>query len=157
MKLSKKIIYFTVAIAVILVAGIYFFTNIEVSYTAFNSYQDVISDPERLKAGWLPAWLPKSASHIEESHDIDTNQSWLTFNFSQSDDFYTSACTRISKKEAKLPYNRNIKRFPKFVSIMNDQLHNNTSLIFYICEGIGPRHLAIDLQLSAAYAWSLPH
>lgn len=157
MKLSKKIVAFAFAIAVLLVVSIYFFTSLEITSAAYDSYQDVISDPERLKAGWLPIWLPKSAYRIKESHDIDTNQSWLTFSFFESDDFFTSACKRITKNEAKLPYDRNIKRFPEFVSIINDQIHNNTSLIFYICEGIGPKHLAIDMQIRVAYVWSLGH
>jgi hypothetical protein len=157
MKLSKKIAYLVFTVAALLAVGIYFFTSIEITSTSFDSYQDVISNPERLNAGWLPSWLPKSAYRIKESHDIDTNESWLTFSFSKSDDFYSSACKPITKEEAELPSDRNIKQFPEFVSIMNKQLHNNSSLAFYICEGIGPRHLAIDMQLSVAYIWGLAH
>ncbi len=157
MRLPKRIAYFVFTIAVLLAAGIYFLTGVEITSTVFDSYQDVISNPERLNAGWLPRWLPKSAFRIKESHDIDTNESWLTFSFSKSDDFYSSVCKPIKNEEVELPRDRNIKQFPEFVSIMNKQLHNNSSLAFYICVGLGPRHLAIDTRSSVAYVWGLAH
>jgi hypothetical protein len=37
------------------------------------------------KAGWLPSYLPKSATNIEERHDIDTNNVWASFSYAPED------------------------------------------------------------------------
>lgn len=49
--------------------------------TLDSSYVD-ISDAGRrgaISAGWIPPWLPAIASNIREVHNIDTNESALTF------------------------------------------------------------------------------
>jgi hypothetical protein len=32
-----------------------------------------------VKRGWIPAWLPSTAKDLREVHDVDTNQSALSF------------------------------------------------------------------------------
>lgn len=36
-------------------------------------------------AGWLLSYLPKSATKIDERHDIDTNQVWASFSYEPTD------------------------------------------------------------------------
>lgn len=35
-----------------------------------------------IAAGWIPEWIPSSAFHIREVHDLDTNESALAFSLS---------------------------------------------------------------------------
>ena len=36
--------------------------------------------------GWLPNFIPKSVRDIHESHNLDTNRGWLSFEFDAGDD-----------------------------------------------------------------------
>jgi hypothetical protein len=54
-----------------------FWERPESSYSSF-------ADAKRggaVDKGWIPAWLPSSATDIREMHDIDTNESMLTFTY----------------------------------------------------------------------------
>lgn len=37
-----------------------------------------------IERGWLPHFLPPSATDIREVHDLDTNEGWTTFSFDES-------------------------------------------------------------------------
>ena len=41
--------------------------------------------------GWVPEWLPPSARDLQESHNLDTNASWLTFTFDAADANFPNA------------------------------------------------------------------
>ena len=38
-----------------------------------------------IERGWVPEQLPRSATAIEESHDLDTNQGWASFKYKMGD------------------------------------------------------------------------
>jgi len=38
-----------------------------------------------IRRGWLPEWLPSSATNIEEWHDLDTNRTVASFSYEASD------------------------------------------------------------------------
>ncbi len=154
MALKKILLYFILITVCLLTASILLLTKLEITSLSFDSYEDVINS-DIIKAGWIPNWLPSSAANIKESHDIDTNEIWLTFRFSKKDDFYAITCVPKIKKEIIMPNDKQISVFPEFVSNIYNQLQNNKSLTFYICDESSTWYMAIDHKLSIAYIWQL--
>lgn len=150
----KKVIYIVGIIALLFVVLLYLFSSIEVSHISFSSY--VEAQPS-IKAGWLPAWLPKSAYDISESHDIDSNISWTKFRFSAKEKFWEPFCSAIDQKRLNVPEDRYVKRFPLFVRKIHKELVANNSLQFYYCsEAQWERYLAISEKENLAYSWTMP-
>ena len=56
-------------------------------------------------SGWLPEFLPESATHIEESHNIDTNRVWASFKY-RVDDLQSveRACKKIAENNRGKKY-----------------------------------------------------
>ena len=52
--------------------------------TSYIGYDDIVAD-KSIERGWMPAIIPKSAFHIKESHDIDTNTGQGLFQFRSTD------------------------------------------------------------------------
>lgn len=46
-----------------------------------------------IERGWVPAWLPETATEIREVHDIDTNESLLAFAMPPQQQWMLSAWT----------------------------------------------------------------
>lgn len=52
--------------------------------------------------GWLPLLVPKAATNIRETHDIDTNARWISFSLSSTDsEFGLEGC--VDSKEIPPP------------------------------------------------------
>ena len=49
---------------------------------SFSDYAD-LKRRNALQSGWFPEWMPVSAYDIEETHDMDTNQSMLSAKYKQ--------------------------------------------------------------------------
>lgn len=45
----------------------------------------VAAAADAVKHGWIPAWIPAAATELREAHDLDTNQSVLSFTSPQPD------------------------------------------------------------------------
>ena len=68
---------FVVVLSLTVAMSACFWERPESSYSSF-------AEAERSAAvdkGWIPAWLPSSATEIREMHDIDTNESMLAFTY----------------------------------------------------------------------------
>jgi len=128
--------------------------KLEVTSASYENYSEVASIPGLFDAGWIPLWLPKSASNIRESHHIDTNESWLIFNYTASDKFYSS-CTLVSKNDMHFPSIERVGRFPDFVANNFSKLHSDDSLTFYECDGANGKKLAINNKDNTAYVWGM--
>lgn len=50
----------------------------EVLSARYATLQEAAAD-EAIERGWLPEWLPIDAIDIQETHDLDSNESWLVF------------------------------------------------------------------------------
>jgi hypothetical protein len=72
-----------------------------IDYTAnpgstFASYAE-IERSGLMAAGWLPQYLPPSATDIEERHNLDTNGVWARFRYEAGDlESVESNCNRIA-------------------------------------------------------------
>ena len=53
---------------------------LEVQEAEYEHYQQMIEDGA-IERGWVPSFVPASASGIHERHDLDTNQVWVRFHF----------------------------------------------------------------------------
>ena len=69
-------------IIVLLVAaltlGLYFYFT-EIQIAEYESIAEASADGA-IARGWLPVWVPASATNIREVHDLDTNAQWISFN-----------------------------------------------------------------------------
>jgi len=80
-----------VAVLLFLVAGCG-----ETSTARYATREEAAKDGAILR-GWLPEWLPASASEIYETHDLDTNKSSAFFRYAPGDEpKLPSACQAVS-------------------------------------------------------------
>jgi len=115
-----------------------------------EDYEAALGSIER---GWLPEWLPRSATRIQEAHDIDTNDSFATFEFDPDEAFY-ARCERIMATNLVFPRPDQVRKFPGFVNASLQRVEDNESLDFYRCHGTrADRSLAVDSELGVAYIW----
>ena len=63
-----------IAVVSLLVAGCLW----ETIDTSYESAEEVI-DSGYLEKGWIPRWLPRDATDLQETHNIDSNASGLSF------------------------------------------------------------------------------
>ena len=61
-----------------LTLGLYFYFT-EIQVTEYKSIAEATADGA-IARGWLPEWVPASATNIREVHDLDTNAQWISFN-----------------------------------------------------------------------------
>ncbi len=50
----------------------------DVRDAAFTTYQEALASGA-MEQGWVPVWVPREATEIREVHNIDTNESALSF------------------------------------------------------------------------------
>ena len=56
-------------------------------------------------SGWLPEFLPESATHIEESHNVDTNRVWASFKYRVGDlQSVEGACKKVAENNRGKKY-----------------------------------------------------
>lgn len=76
---------------------------VEVLDARYATLRDAEKDGA-IARGWIPAWLPRSASNIDESHDLDTNVSVLRAAFESGESWDApSSCSVIRAEDAKDP------------------------------------------------------
>ena len=67
-----------VAAAALAAAGLYMCARSETPTTRYPTYAEAVADGA-IQRGWIPGFVPSSATTIEETHNIDTNWQWLEF------------------------------------------------------------------------------
>ncbi len=147
MQVGWVVVLVLLVFAVILYASMRF----EITESYYDTYEKIAAVPNIFDVGWIPRWLPKTAKQIKESHDIDTNETWITFEFSISDKFYET-CLSVKKSDVDLPSEQRVNRFPSFVAEALSSIKNN-AIDFYQCDKDGNRYLAIDGQRMRGYIW----
>lgn len=56
----------------------------DIQFNEYISFQDA-SRRGAFKSGWLPRALPESTTSIVESHNVDSNEVWITFRYSKDE------------------------------------------------------------------------
>lgn len=73
------------------------------SVSFYNSFSAAQSQGAT-ETGRIPAWVPSSATNLNESHSVDTVQSLLAFTFDPADAAaMTATCTPLSDYDIQYP------------------------------------------------------
>ena len=72
--------------------------NIDVVEVAYTDIGDATSEGA-VSRGWVPEWLPPSATDLRQIYSLDTNESALSFNFSQESWRPPTDCNTIAPEE----------------------------------------------------------
>ena len=83
-----RIVGFTFLVVLALIGlfglGLFGVAHFENPGSSFQTYEQLQASG-LIERGWLPDHLPKSATQIEESHDIDTNEGSAYFKYQVGD------------------------------------------------------------------------
>lgn len=119
--------------------------------TSYRTYHDAVADGA-IARGWLPAWLPPTATDIVEWHNLDTNATFASFN-------YGSAATLTFLSKCEPTSRRPLRSQPRSASWPRDW----SDLQFYSCvektrfaDGrveVRETWVAIDRKRTRAYFW----
>ncbi len=109
------------------------------------------------QSGWIPLWVPDLAKNIHASHDIDTNQVWLTFTYLKVHEFNLQICHPLKKENVVFPRNRTLDLFSSFVHNMERDLATNPHLKFFRCDNSGESFMATNRQNGTVHFWHLGH
>jgi len=107
-----------------------------------------------ISRGWIPSWLPASATDIREIHDIDTNETWLKFAAMEADLLaLATQCSAIPGAPKRLP--------PQIRSwwpgdLSDDRARPVDAYQFLACHADHGGYLAIDRKNARAYYWRTP-
>jgi len=71
----------------------------EIQSATYPTYADAIAAGAQSR-GWLPSFVPATATDIRQVHDIDTNTQWLRFRVPVGDTSVGCGAARISIDEA---------------------------------------------------------
>jgi len=120
MQIIKNMMITILAIAFGLIIFLLFLNYLEEPKSEFANYNEVKASGI-MDRGWIPTYIPKSATNIKEQHDIDTNWVEVTFKYTIGDIEDTKeACDSIEYLEDRIIFN--CKNFSSNVSII---LYNN--------------------------------
>jgi hypothetical protein len=100
--LGVTVKYVVVAVLIILVGIVALFAWMENPSAEYESFGDAVRAGAVGPNGWIPEFLPKSAEQIVERHNIDTNESSLTFQFSGSDLHVPDSCVKIPSQDSSV-------------------------------------------------------
>lgn len=71
----------------------------DVRAVTYATHADAVADGAQLR-GWLPTFVPATATDIREVHDLDTNQQWLRFRVPVGDTSVGNGAERIHIPDA---------------------------------------------------------
>lgn len=105
--------------------------------------------------GWLPDWVPHSATDIYSRQNLDTNAQWLAFEFNSADrKALVASCTASSIAKMTLPpHPANSAGIPRnwWPLLTRESLKNNFDL--FSCSDGG--QLMIPRNANKAYYWQV--
>ena len=115
-----------------------------------TSYPDMeaVLQAGALEQGWLPAFLPQSATNIREAHDLETRQIWAAFELPfETIEKLGEVCTQISVEQIQPPQSA-----PRW---WNERALTDPWNAFYVCQDASAKgYLAVVGSSEQAYYWS---
>lgn len=122
----------------------------EVASTEYADRNQAISRKAIGISKWLPAWLPEDAVDIRETHDMDTNESWLIFRPTSRTLTLPEDCRPTGSPE--MPDAPTLRRFPKFARNAWSRASDHAG-VFYLCpERSAGRWVMHDEELGLVYS-----
>lgn len=132
----------------------------DIKQETYATFQEA-SQNGAFKSGWLPQVLPMSATNIVEVHNVDSNELWATFRYSENDiDELIKQCAIDHK--ARLPNAERTKRsvawWPTGLTDGSDQESLNRWMIFSCpgmrhAESVYAANIALDQASRTAWYW----
>ncbi len=134
----KRAYVIVVLIAAALIAACSLIDTQSASYADYRA----VEANGAIGRGWIPAFLPESATDVREKHNLDTNTKLVRFDFDAGDlETLTQACPPT---QHIVPPTLNANWWP-------DDLQDSVGAFFH-CEG-GRAYLAVDATNMRAYFW----
>ena len=123
----------------------------------YASYTDAIRDGA-IARGWLPPFIPTTATVIREVHNIDTNEQWLSFSLpSQEVHTLSTMLTTISLDEARTSLYRvdsKVGDWPPELSTKKPGRQPKSEHLTTLRTVDGVYGVAIDKRKNRIYVWS---
>lgn len=95
----RTLIVSTVLLLALVVGGMWILERTESPRSTFATFEEMKASG-LIARGWLPEFLPRSATEIQETHDIDTNRVQASFKYDITDvESVEEACERVSHDE----------------------------------------------------------
>ena len=103
-------------------------------------------------SGWIPSFLPSSATAIRETHNLDTNEVWVTFSAAREVVDGVEACEHSSRGEVVLPRKARLTRWPDVLSEGSGGGQSTpSSYVFYRCGTTA--FVAVDEANAKGFFW----
>lgn len=101
--------------------------------------------------GWLPSFLPASATTIREAHNLDTNEVWATFMIAPGAMDDNNACQRSDRSGVLLPRRAGIGWWPDALSERSAEEPPAVGYTYFRCGTTA--FIAVDGSSGAVYYW----
>lgn len=101
--LMKTLIISILFIIIATIASYEYIYSLEQPKSYFKNYVS-LEKSGLIKRGWVPNFIPKSATCIYEQHNLDTNWVKMTFKFDPSDTSSMSAACSVQKNQEAIIY-----------------------------------------------------
>jgi len=122
----------------------------EVLSARYATLQEAAAD-EAIERGWLPEWLPIDAIDIQETHDLDSNESWLVFRTTSGRLNLPADC--VETTTPVIPERAAMRKYPGFARKARDLAASSTGP-FKKCPGrLNDRWILQDRETGWNYSW----
>ena len=110
--------------------------------------------------GWAPDFLPDSATNIRESHNLDTNECWLTFTFEKdAEHSMKTVLASTDLQNVKFPRASSSRRrpwWPQNLLAPSPNLERQFTFYTYV-NGCGNRwFVAVECEAPKVWCWHVP-
>jgi hypothetical protein len=100
----RALIVSIVVLLAVVIGGLWYMERAENPRSSFATFEEMEA-AGLIARGWLPEFLPRSATEIEETHDIDTNRVRASFKYDVADvESVEKSCERVSSDERGSSY-----------------------------------------------------
>jgi hypothetical protein len=106
--------------------------------------------------GWLPDFVPNSTMNIRESHNVDTNECWLVFDFDKSKENAIVVELSIPSGTPQLPRSSSTQRrnwWPRALTSPTPVLPQQFQFYSFRDSRGGTWFVAIERQTPKAWCW----
>jgi len=100
-----------------------------------------------IERGWVPEWIPKTARDLREVHNVDTNQSMLSFRYDRGDRLSVPGSCSPATTVSAPPFR--VASWPRDIPPGSGV---STRYAFFSCES-GRAFLALLVGRDEAYYW----
>lgn len=122
----------------------------DIRSSSYSTFQEA-SQNGAVTSGWLPEALPRSATNIVEVHNVDSNELWAKFRYSENDiEGLIKECALDQK--ARLPSAKRTKRSAGWwpIELTDDSdAKSREPWVIYSCPRM--RHARSDFSTSIAF------